>query len=109
MYIRRVRTRTTADGSRYYSFRLVENYRVGKRVRQRTLLNLGSQFDFPREQWPELTQRIEQILVGQDDMLVTFSDELEQQAQTTVNLLLKKYSRSRVARHFWRNGRRGNG
>ena len=96
MYIRRVRTRTTADGSRYYSFRLVENYRVGKRVRQRTLLNLGSQFDFPREQWPELTQRIEQILVGQDDMLVTFSDELEQQAQSTVNLLLKKYSQAEL-------------
>ncbi len=96
MFIRRVRTRTTADGSRYYSCRLVENYRVGKRVRQRTLLNLGSQFDFPREQWPELTQRIEQILVGQDDILASFSDALEQCAQTTVNLLLKKYSRTEL-------------
>ena len=96
MYIRRVRTRTTADGSSYYSFRLVENYRVGKRVRQRTLLNLGSKFSFPRDQWPELTQRIEQILVGQDDILASFSDALEQQALSTVNLLLKKYSRSEL-------------
>lgn len=96
MFIRRVRTRTTADGSNYYSFRLVENYRVGKRVRQRTLLNLGSHFDFPREQWPELTQRIEQTLVGQDDILASPSDALEQQAQSTVNLLLKKYSRAEL-------------
>ena len=96
MYIRRVRTRTTADGSSYYSFRLVENYRLGKRVRQRTLLNLGSKFSFPRDQWPELAQRIEQILVGQDDILATFSYALEQQAQSTVILLLKKYSRSEL-------------
>ena len=70
MFIRRVKTRTTGDGSCYYSHRLVENYRVADRVRQRTLLNLGTQFSFPREQWQELTQRVEQILRGQHDLLL---------------------------------------
>ncbi|MEG7521586.1 MAG: hypothetical protein M3H12_00570 [Chromatiales bacterium] len=31
MFIRRVKTRTTEDGSCYYSHRLVENYRVADR------------------------------------------------------------------------------
>lgn len=93
MFIRRVKTRTTGDGSCYFSHRLVENTRVADRVRQRTLLNLGSQFSFPREQWQELTQRVEQILRGQHDFLLPSSEELEQQAQAIVNLLLHKYSR----------------
>jgi hypothetical protein len=50
MFIRRVKTRTTQDGTCYYSHRLVDSYRVGDRVRQRTLLNLGSAFTLPRDQ-----------------------------------------------------------
>ncbi len=96
MFIRRVKTRTTEDGSCYYSHRLVENYRVADRVRQRTLLNLGTQFSFPREQWQALTQRVEQILRGQHDLLLSPTGELEQQAQTIVNLLLHKYSRAEL-------------
>ena len=96
MFIRRVKTRTTGDGSCYYSHRLVETHRVADRVRQRTLLNLGTQFSFPREQWQELTQRVEQILQGQHDLLIDPSGELEQQAQTIVNLLLHKYSRAEL-------------
>ena len=34
-------------------------------VRQHTLLNLGVDFSLPREQWPDLTKRIEEILGGQ--------------------------------------------
>lgn len=98
MFIRRVKTRTTGDGSCYFSHRLVENTRVADRVRQRTLLNLGSQFSFPREQWQELTQRVEQILRGQHDFLLPSAEELEQQAQAIVNLLLHKYSRHELLR-----------
>ena len=42
MFIRRTKTRTTGSGEHYYSYRLVTTYRVGGRVRQCTLLNLGS-------------------------------------------------------------------
>jgi hypothetical protein len=96
MFIRRVKTRTTENGSSYYSCRPVENYRVGTRIRQRTLLNVGSQFDFPHEQWPELTQRVEQILVGKHDVLLPFSEALEQCAQSIVNLLLSKSSHTEL-------------
>ena len=65
MFIRRTKTRTTNTGEQYYSYRLVDTYRLAGRVRQRTLLNLGNGFGVPSEQWPALTQRIEQIVLGQ--------------------------------------------
>ena len=47
MFVRRTQTRSTASGDRYFTFRLVHSERVGARVRQRTLLNLGRHFAIP--------------------------------------------------------------
>jgi len=49
MFIRRTKTRTTESGDEYYSYRLVDTYRTGECVRQRTLLNLGNHFSVPPE------------------------------------------------------------
>jgi hypothetical protein len=38
-------------------------------VRQHTLLNLGTRFEVPREQWSALAQRIEALLSGQLDLM----------------------------------------
>ena len=92
MFIRKVKTRTTDKGINYYSYRLVDTYRSAGRVRQRTLMNLGSHFSYPQEQWPALTQRIEQILEGQSELIVPESPELEEQAQSISHSLLRKYS-----------------
>ncbi len=92
MFIRRTKTRTTASGEHYYSYRLVDSYRVDQCVRQRSLLNLGSGFSFPREQWPELSQRIAQIVFGQTTLLLPFSPEVEREAQNIAALLLSKYA-----------------
>jgi hypothetical protein len=62
-----VRSRRT--GKRYYTYRLVETYRTATGVRQRTLLNLGTRFEVPREQWSALAQRIEALLFGQLDLM----------------------------------------
>ena len=52
------------------------------RVRQRTLLNLGRHFDVPREQWPGLARRIEQLVSGQGDMMaVDLEPQWEEAAQ----------------------------
>ena len=91
MFIRRTKTRTTDSGEQYYSYRLVTTYRVGANVRQRTLLNLGSSFSFPREQWPELTQRIEQIVVSQQALLPP-SPVVEHEAQNMAAQLSSKYA-----------------
>lgn len=80
MYIRRTKTGKAASGDAYYTYRLVASERVGKKVRQRTLLNLGRSFSVPREQWPQLCSRIEEILSGQLT-LRTADTQVEQLAQ----------------------------
>jgi transposase len=80
MYIRRTAIKSRKDGGQYYTYRLVESRRTEKGVRQRTLLNLGVDFSLPREQWPDLTKRIEDILRGQQSLLDIDSD-IERLAQ----------------------------
>jgi len=43
----------------------VQSTRVGAAVKQTTLLNLGSHFDLPRQEWPALAQHIDDLLHGQ--------------------------------------------
>jgi len=81
MYIRRTSIKSKKDGSQYYSYRLVESKRTEKGVRQYTLLNLGADFAFPREQWPELANRIEGIL-GKQQSLFPIDSNIEQLAQS---------------------------
>ncbi|WP_371258183.1 hypothetical protein [Thiohalocapsa sp. ML1] len=69
MYIRRTHTRNTATGERYYRYRLVRSQRVGGKVRQVTLLNLGRHFAIPQADWPTLCARVEEIQSGQEVLL----------------------------------------
>lgn len=69
MFIRRTQTRHTASGESYFSHRLVRSERVGQRVRQRTLLNLGRHFAVAQEDWPLLCACLEQLLAAQDALL----------------------------------------
>ncbi len=82
MYIRQTKTRSSKTGEDYFTFRLVASERVGTKVRQRTLLNLGRNFSLPKEQWPQLCARIDQILSGQGTFLPeSTSVEIEAEAQ----------------------------
>ena len=65
MFIRRTQTRSTTTGKAYFTHRLVRSERVGDKVRQRTLLNLGRHFDAAQSDWPALCRRIEEVLGGQ--------------------------------------------
>ena len=69
MFIRRAKIRTTESGDVYYSYRLVRNERSGDRVRQHTLLNLGSDFPLERRHWPVLCARIQQLLERQGELV----------------------------------------
>jgi transposase len=80
MFIRQTKTRNSTTGEAYTTFRLVASERVGKQVRQRTLLNLGRQFNVAKDEWPLLCARIEQILSGQGSLL-TESASIETLAQ----------------------------
>ena len=62
MFIRRTRTGSGAGGEVYYTHRLVRSERVGEKVRQHTLLNLGSDFPVERRHWRLLCARMGQLL-----------------------------------------------
>ena len=80
MFIRQTKTRSGASGDSYFTHRIVESRRVGRKVSQHTLLNLGSSFDLPKEAWPELCTRIEQIF-SSEDPLFAVEPSIEQSAQ----------------------------
>jgi transposase len=90
MYIRRTSIKSRKDGSQYYSYRLVESKRTEKGVRQHTLLNLGADFALPREQWLDLTKRIEGILGGQQS-LFEIERDIEQLAQSCASRIIASY------------------
>jgi len=80
MYIRRTTIKSRKNGGQYYTYRLVRSERIGKKVRQHTLLNLGTGFSLPREQWPELVSRIQSVIDGQIE-IVKIPQAIEELAQ----------------------------
>jgi len=80
MFIRQTQTRSSSTGDPYFTHRIVESRRVGRKVSQHTLLNLGANFDLPKEAWPELCTRIEQIL-NSEQALFTVDPAIEKSAQ----------------------------
>ena len=81
MFIRRTQTRTTTTGEVYFTHRLVRSERVGDKVRQRTLLNLGRHFDAAQSDWPALCRRIKEVLAGQLQLAPDCPPALESHAQ----------------------------
>ena len=75
MFIRCTRTRSRSSGEPYVTYRLVQTARVGGAVKQTTLLNLGSHFDLPQDQWSALALRIDELLRGQASLLDTTLSE----------------------------------
>lgn len=80
MYIRKTNTRKNSDGSYYSTFRLAASERVPGKVKQRTILNIGSCFEVAEHLWPQLCKRIEDILRGSSSLL-PLESEIEQYAQ----------------------------
>ena len=89
MFIRRTKTRTVGTQDHYFTFRLVKSVRIGNKVRQRTLLNLGAHFDLPPAQWPLLYQRLDDLLAGQAT-LMDYPEAVDNHAQRIVAQLISR-------------------
>ena len=92
MYIRKSQQKHAKTGQVYSTYRLVESYRNTEgNVRQQTLLNLGSDYSFPQEQWKDLSDRVEEIQRGQGRL---FEEDhvLEKEAERIAKLLTKQWS-----------------
>ena len=97
MFIRRTRTRSTSTGEAYFTHRLVRSERIGNKVRQRTLLNLGRHFDVAQGDWPALCRRIDEVLAGQLQLAPDCPPELETHAQHITAQLLARHHDLNVA------------
>ena len=93
MYIRRTTIKSRKNGAPYYTYRLVESVRTSKGVRQRTLLNLGSNFSCPRKSWPDLAKRVGEIISAQKLLFPPASD-LEDAAQRYAALIIQSQNRA---------------
>ena len=89
MFIRQTQTRSSATGETYFTFRLVESRRVGKKVSQHTLLNLGANFNLAKEEWPELCTRISQLRAAEQP-LFELDPATEQSAQHIYSQILAR-------------------
>ncbi len=92
MYIRRTTIKSRKNGEPYYTYRLVESVRTKNGVRQHTLLNLGKNFSYPRELWPDIAGRIKEIISTQKS-LFKLSADLEAAAQRYAALIIQAQSR----------------
>ena len=68
MFIRKV-TQKTRKRKKYYTYKLVESIRTERGPRQRDILNLGVDFNLPREQWKTLANCTEEIITGQRPLI----------------------------------------
>ncbi len=91
MFIRQTRTRNSITGEGYFTFRLVRGERIGGKVRQITVLNLGRHFPVKQEHWPLLCSRIEQLLQPQETLLsIVCPAHIERIAQRYVGQLVAR-------------------
>ena len=90
MFISQTTTRRTANKT-YRSVRLVESRRVGRKVQQKTLLNLGADFAIPKAHWAELVEIIKARLAG-NEFLIEPAAELAVTAEVIVQKLRSRAS-----------------
>jgi transposase len=74
MYIRK--SIRTYKGKSYTNYVLVESVVTPKGPRQKTICSLGDLSPRPREEWLEFARKIEDALVGQDNLLGSDDDEV---------------------------------
>lgn len=92
MFIRATSQQDKKTGQSYTTHRLVESYRNHEgKARQRTLLNLGTHFDLPKNQWKNLADRIEEIGKGQASLFDN-NPLIEKEAQRIAKLISRKFS-----------------
>lgn len=98
MFIRQTQTRNTATGESYFTYRLVRGERIGGKVRQITVLNLGRHFPIKQDDWPLLCRRIEQLLQPQDILIpISCPEAIERAALRYVGQLIDRAQESAPA------------
>lgn len=77
------------------TLQLVENYRVGNKIKQRIVVSLGVGFDIPKKDWTEVASAVEQKLLGQQNLferpeISCLADRIVKRVQTDGKWVCKK-------------------
>ena len=89
IFFRRTKVANGLDGKSYYTYRLVENQREATKIRQKTVLNLGSNWDVPQSDWTAVARRVEANQQGEVTCF-DYPKQFEIAAQNIVNRLRAK-------------------
>ncbi len=90
MFIKAVHSYTNKKGQRQYAYQLVRGIRTSEnKIRHQLLMSLGTKFSLPKEQWPILVERIEDMLSGQNSMF-DYDAEIDRQAQYIADRLRQR-------------------
>ncbi len=77
MYLKRI-TKPNRNGDKIYEYyRLVHSYKIGNKIRQQTIINLGKLEELPKENHKLLADRIEAMLTGTEAILFNIPDQVE--------------------------------
>lgn len=90
MYIRKVNKKNKNHNKQYSYYRLVHGYKVGNKVRQQTLLNLGKLEELPSCKHKLLADRIEMLLTGVESLVGTEDKLVESLAQKFAQEIQRK-------------------
>ena len=86
VFIRKTQTKA-GNKDFYFTYRLAQNVRDGQRIRQQTLLNLGTHFEIEESDWTLLGSRILQLL-KKDSTL--FALQCSETVEARANYLFEK-------------------
>jgi len=89
MFIRKVHHRNKKNRQEYYTHKLVDSIRTQRGPRQRVILNLGVNFDLPKEQWKDLANCIEDIITGQKS-LIDYSKQIRKLARGYAKRIIRE-------------------
>jgi hypothetical protein len=90
MFIRGI-TKKNKEGNKIYTYyRLARTYKVGSKVRQDTVINLGKLEGLPKEKHKLLANRIEELLTGTESLFFDVDDDIEKLASQFTKKIIDK-------------------
>ncbi|MCD4743037.1 MAG: IS1634 family transposase [Desulfobacteraceae bacterium] len=84
-------TKPDRKGEKIYEYyRLVHSYKIGKKIRQQTVINLGSLDKLPKEKHKLLADRIEELLTGSESLFFDIPNDVEELARKFTKKIIEK-------------------
>lgn len=90
MFLKRI-TKPDRKGEKVYEYyRLVHSYKIGNKIRQQTIINLGNLEGLPKEKHKLLADRIEAMLTGTSTVLFDIPTDVEALAKKFTKKIIEK-------------------